>query len=169
MKSCINIEDLEMSIKPNRSSSFDIYPEELLEPIEIMLLALPKISKLREHDIRKKVKPTEFLDRLRISFWMEYQKAFKDNRRMKLNKIYASICTKSYFKNNVVTDRYKLLWLITQPHSYNLEMRRIANNSLFEISQKLDESIRNKASKVDHTSIDEILKIVEWVHIHTQS
>ena len=102
---------------------------------------MPGMLRLPEHAIRKKVRPSETTDRLRMAFWDEYNRAVHNRRRMNISNILRGVCSQGVWDRIYQTDRHKLLWIITPPKSYSLSMRQIAYRGLETLSQVMDRPI----------------------------
>src|SRR4051812_4816371 len=53
---------------------------------------------LDERDLKRKVSPTPTDNRLRLAFWMEYDRAQAQGGKMEMTRIYTGICTRAYFE-----------------------------------------------------------------------
>jgi hypothetical protein len=102
-----------------------ICPEELCLPINELCQVMPKMIRMSEASIRKKVKPNDVLDRLRLAFWDEVNRSILKGRRVRLRKVLRGCCTRQKFLDIYLSDRRCLLWLITPPKNYALSMRQI--------------------------------------------
>lgn len=62
--------------------------------------------------------PTATDNRLRVSFWMEYERAQMSSSEMEMRNVYEGVCSKSYFYHNYLSSAPKVAWLTCQISSY---------------------------------------------------
>jgi hypothetical protein len=116
-------------------SLLKICPEELCQPIYDLCWVMPKMVRMSEAAIRKKAKPNEVLDRLRLAFWDEVNRSIVHVRPFRLNQVIKGCCTRKQFFSYYTADRHKLMWIVTPPKSYALAMRQILNHSIRELER----------------------------------
>ena len=143
-------------------SLLKICPEELYLPIYELCQVMPKTIRMSEAAIRKKIKPTQTLDRLRLAFWDQVNMSIMTDKRIRLNKFIRGCCSRRQFLECYISDRKGLLWLITPPKSYSLAMRKILASSV----DTLDELVKTPISEHLETpaglrKIDLILRLFE--------
>ena len=114
-------------------SILEICPAELTPHIHDLCGSMSKMLRMTESSVRKKVKPTELFDRIRLSFWIEVNKSLVSRRRIKLNAIIRGCCSSRVFMQILKNERRFLLWILTPPKDYVLAMRQILKQSTAEI------------------------------------
>jgi hypothetical protein len=93
--------------------------------------SLPKeYMLLSERQLRKEVEPDFKLDQMRVSFWIEYQRAQLTNTRINLATVYANICASSTFHEHVIAIPKHLAWLLTPPTEWISGMRAILDRGM---------------------------------------
>jgi hypothetical protein len=74
-------------------------------------------------------------DRLRLSFWNEYEASQALKRPMQMTRVYAGICSRQYFYDKVITNYLRMAWLLCPPQSYAVSLEEAL---LFGIDQMRD-------------------------------
>lgn len=107
----------------------------------------PHLFKQPENLLETQINPTAMDFELKRSFWIEYQKARLQNRKMEIKNVYKQICTYTHFYNNVLNRPSKLAWLVA-PISGILSclegFQDVILNNIFEVL-KMDNCYKNGA------------------------
>jgi hypothetical protein len=110
---------------------FQIYSEEgersLLEllptAVATQAKAIPaEFFDLTEQQIKKMITWTPTIERLRIAFWMEHERAVRKQETMNMANVYSGLVQWGYFKNKFITNSFNLLYMLTPPVNYDLAM-----------------------------------------------
>lgn len=64
--------------------------------------------------------PTD--NRIRLSFWLEYERSKDLSKKMAIQNIFGGICYKSYFYEAYLKETSRLAWMLTPPVKYLLKM-----------------------------------------------
>jgi hypothetical protein len=62
--------------------------------------------------------PSATDNRLRVAFWMEYERAQVAGSQMELRNVYSGVCSKPYFYQTYLNNSAKVAWLTCQISSY---------------------------------------------------
>ena len=149
----------------NPRSIINVVPTRLIPVLEEIKVRMPKTLLLPEYELRKKIKPSETHDRLRLSFWDEFNKVAGHNKKMSLDCIIRGACSYSVWVAQYERDCRKILWIVTPPKSYALAMRQILDHGIEKMLQVVQLPIRDEVTGViDYLAIQQILSVVEIVH-----
>ena len=148
----------------------------LPEDIKDLLLRKAVLNQAIEDEevLRKRVKPSIVLNRLRLGFWKEYDYAQFKGKKMCLENIYRGVCSEEEFLNILETTRYGA-WLLKPPTDYisNLEealctginrLREMLEIPLYEerhVKVGRDEYVKQKV--FDKGAAEILLKVVNMV------
>ena len=113
------------------------------------------IKLLRE----EKASPTPTDNRLRIAFWMEYERAHANNAKMEMTAVFDGVCTKGYFYNVYLACAPKVAWLVCQPSSYDKYAQEAINFGLEQLRDVLE--LPHARYDEDGKLIDVNLKLAE--------
>lgn len=69
------------------------------------------------------VPPTPTDNRLRLSFWLEYDRAQAACEKMNLSHVYNGVCMRSYFYESYLSKPEKIAWLTCPPASYEVTLK----------------------------------------------
>lgn len=64
--------------------------------------------------------PTD--NRLRLAFWMEYDRSQAESRQMNMGNVYSGICSHQFFNTKYLNCVSKVAWLLTIPASYDVKL-----------------------------------------------
>lgn len=93
---------------------------------------------LYQHLSKIKAKPTPTDNRLRLAFWLEYDRVcngFKD--RIEMVNVYAGVCTHAYFENKYLKIPEKVAWLLTPPASYEVVLEEALQFGIEQLRETL--------------------------------
>ena len=64
--------------------------------------------------------PTATDNRIRLAFWMEYDRAQAHNKSMTMVAVFAGVCSADYFYRRYLKHPEKVAWMMCQPSSYQV-------------------------------------------------
>lgn len=129
-----------------------------------------------EHKLKKYCDPDETIQRLKLSFWDEYNRAQDHCVEMKTINIIRGSCSMEYFYKVVMPDNKAVAWIISPPKDLFLMQREMLEVGLDEQREILMMPVRYKKEIVrfkngvpqkysedfvDHKLIDQKIKIIE--------
>jgi hypothetical protein len=90
------------------------------------LKAIPEyVFDLSLEDLEAKATPTEALRKIRIAFWLEYERAHRCGTLVNMTNVYKGICSQSYFFKILITNSFKLAFILTPPQDYRVQMEEM--------------------------------------------
>lgn len=115
--------------------------------------------------LKKTVRAGQVLDALRISFWVEYNRAIMNNHdRMIMERVFAGICTDEYFYSTVVKTVQYLAWMLTPPIHYQVMLEQLLQATTSRLHELVNLPFYDEdKKKVDHKTAALILKAHEMV------
>jgi len=166
------IEVVEASVlNPHQESSLlNVAPLKVVPLIMRVRESLPEIAVASEDWLRKYLKPDERDERLRLSFWDEYNlvTAGTYKRRMRLESILSGICNNNTWEKIYACNDKKLLWVLTPPKSYVQSMNYILHLGTERLSEIMSLPIKDGDGNVDHKAASLILKAFEMVDMRVK-
>lgn len=66
--------------------------------------------------------PTQTDNFLRTKFWLEYELAQEERRKMNISQVYAGVCVRQYFYGVFLERPDKMAWLCTPPMNYETKL-----------------------------------------------
>lgn len=89
-----------------------ILPLAMLVPFE----AIPvEMHELADDDLKRRAKTDVELERLRVAFWEEHDRATRTNTKMVLTNMISGVCTPSYFIKHISSNSYKMAYVVRPP------------------------------------------------------
>ena len=114
--------------KSNPQSAVNLCPNAIAKGIEAIpdeffsMRADELAEKFRQG--RKYNKETEIEEKLRISFWREYDRAVDNGQNMSLERICAGVCHVNAFRK-IASNSYRLAYICTPPEDYVTTMQEL--------------------------------------------
>ncbi len=105
--------------------------------------AKPELFGLDEHELWRVLRgsnssPNPTDNRLRLAFWVEYDRAQQSGEKMQMEYVWAGICTSEYFYRRYLNVPEKVAWLCTPPASYEVTLKESVNFGLKRMRDILD-------------------------------
>ena len=109
--------------------------------------------------------PADLDFELRLSFWEEYERCFEKQLEMTIANITDGICSIQWFKNHILPDKLRLMFVITQPSKTKSRMRYAHHLSMLEMLKvlKMKEQVNTKTGLIDTKLMDIKFKIFEYL------
>lgn len=112
--------------------------------------------------------PTPTDNRLRLSFWNEFDRAQTQKTKMSMTNVYSAICTQQFWDNFYLASPEKVAWLLTRPASYEQIMEEGLNFGINKMREFLDLPIIDKKGNLNLKLMELQAKIVAMfdVRVH---
>ena len=112
---------------------------------------------------REKLQPNPSDNRIRMKFWMEYDLAQSECRRINLQNVIAGICSEQYFREKYTKEPSKVAWMLTPPANYLVVTEEALQVGLETLRAYIEEPAISESGKID-TKVAEIqFKIVAFL------
>lgn len=135
-------------------------PELFLQDERSLMLAIRGFHGNKPHGIG----PTE--NRLRIAFWMEYDRAIMaSDAKMYMPRVHGGVCSSEYFYQVVIRKPEKVAWMLCPPASYTKAMEEALTFGIEKLRDILEFPLYNKKGEPDTKVGELILKAVEKLDI----
>lgn len=106
----------------------NLVPNKIKEAIQKIVQDYPEYLEASEVNLYEMLKPTELDDRLRLSFWKEYNRAQDNNVGMKMAYVYSPIMSMENFYHVVLKNPSRVAWMIKPPEEYMLSLEASLNH-----------------------------------------
>lgn len=129
----------------NERSAVRLVPERIGKNILDAVFEKPEYFDKDERELHKYLRslemtPTPTDNRLRLKFWMEYDRAQAHGlKAMNMNNVFASVCTKEYFYTHYMTKPQKVGWLMCPPTGYMVKAEEALEFGLEQLRDILDQ------------------------------
>lgn len=130
--------EVEYFNEENERSLFNLVGSRIQEHMETPLVKSYLV--MDEVELRKEVEPTPTINRLRISFWREYDRAQQLKVQMKTVNIYAGICPRETFENYLEDASY-VAWMCKPPVDYINAMEEALSYGIDRMREILEVSL----------------------------
>ena len=124
-----------------------------------------------EDELIKIAKPTPTVNKLRIGFWLEHERAIKANCKMEMVNVWSGVCSAEYFyeicicKNDIIKN---IAWILNPVQNYatimeeglsvaNRRLRDILEMPLYEMKSYKDSKGNMKNRRVPNTKVAELI------------
>lgn len=123
----------------------------------------PRTLLWTESKIRAELKPDERDNRVRLSFWNEYDRATSLHRRMSIDNIIRGVTDRETFLYFYLKKPNKYVWLLTPPKNYVLTMQQILDQSLEALLLVTEVPPIDKKGRLDTKAVNQLIKIFQLV------
>jgi hypothetical protein len=161
----IRAEDPRVEYVVYGESAFSV--ENLVAEIPTLLAALhrvmaetPDLLALDEGSLKDKVHPTLILNRIRMSFWTEYENAVQLKRRMKLSQIIGGICTEYFYQQKILTSNDKMAYILCPPTNYTVQVKEALQAGMETIREIVSAKVLDDDGFLIPRAADVVLKAV---------
>lgn len=100
-----------------------------------------------EFELQKKVKPSAEHNRLRLSFWREYERALQTKEEMNPVNIYKGIVSRENFEEIIKGQPRVVAWILKQPTNYVNMMEEALAFSMHRVREILEMPIYKMETK----------------------
>lgn len=118
---------------------------------------------LRKFRTEKYDQYTEVEEKLRISFWKEYERAVDTGRRIDIRALCAGICQERFFLRHMCGNSFRLAYLLTPPNDYVVTIEELLRLGLEQIRDILLQPHVDDKGRPDARMCEVKAKIVERV------
>ncbi len=127
------------------------------------------LFRLPEKELKKAAKPTPTLNRIRLSFWTEYDASQVQNREMNMRNVYAGVCTQQFFDHVVLNEPVCVAWMLMPPANYLIALSEMLVTSQERLREILEQSAVDEATGKVDTKLGELqLKIHQAVEVRVK-
>lgn len=160
--------DMSLLDKSNPCSLLNMAPEPMIPLIYNVIERAPKLMLYPDIALRHHCDPDERDDRLRLTFWDEYNLATSLGRRMTLRAVINKVCTFPIWNNYYAQKHLKILWIITPPRDYNLSLRQIHAHGMERLEEIMKLPMKGKNGETDYRAVGLILKTFQLVDLRVK-
>ena len=151
-------EELSIKDKNNPKSLVNMLPSWLGQLIQ----AIPEqVLQMNEDELERKIgniSATTY--RLRISFWEEYSRAIRMNKKtMNMSNIYGGLSDGASFQRDLTANSFRLAFLLKSPVEFNVALEEICLMGMNELRKIMIQPIVDDEGKVDSKLAQVKLKI----------
>lgn len=105
-------------------------------------------------DLQRLVTPDPLLDRLRMSFWLEYNFAQASERNMNIGNITSGLMTQQQFSRSVCSNNLKLAYIIRPTGNYTATLEDLMIKAMDQLGEILALPLIRKQTVVDRRTGD---------------
>lgn len=125
----------------------------------------PDLFGMDERDLFKKLRAEELTpsptdNRLRIQFWLEYDRSMTTMKRMEIMNVTAGVCSNQYFRERFLHRPEKVAWLLACPVSYTRKIEEALDFGLDRLRDMLELSVTDAQGKLNLKLMELQAKIV---------
>ena len=119
----------------------------------------PSLFQMDEPKLEKVRLSTALMNRLRLSFWDEYDRAVFAGEMMQIKNIVARHCDRAHFYDRILKVNWNVAFITLPPRSYELTMRYILDRANRKIEDILNMPLKTPQGKFDYKLAALVLKI----------
>jgi hypothetical protein len=133
----------------NFSRAVELIPDEFFE--------------LSERELRHNGDCGEIEEKVRIAFWREYDQAQVAKRNIHVTNVHKGTCSQQHFYRKVLTNPYKMAYVLTPPQEYALELEEMIAVGFRNLREIMALPLYTSKGFVDARVAEVKLKIFESV------
>jgi hypothetical protein len=142
----------------NPQALINMIPPRLVPIMDRIKEKLPRMLLRTERELRNYCEPDERDDRVRLSFWDEYNAATAAGKKMSLQSIICGSCSWEGWVTIYEPNNHKMLWVFTPPTSYVSAMRQILYRGTERLLEIMNLPLMDKEGKIDAKVATLVLK-----------
>lgn len=147
--------------RSNPRSLINIAPREI---VDILLEKVPlDLLYMSETELEDKLRPGPVIQRIRIAFWKEYEKAQSEIRKMQFSKIALELGQPSLFLLRTLKDPEKLAVVLCPVTSYDNFLEESLMAGLKRLRSIVEMPLFDHNGRPDHKTMDIVLKTVAFL------
>lgn len=126
------------------------------------------VFSLGPDELKRAAKCGEVEERLRIAFWLEYDRAQSSGKNINISNVYGGICTQHAFLRTIVSNSFKMAYVLTPPVNYEVQMVEMLNLGLEQLRDILMQPHVDDQGRPNPKMADVKQKIVESLHLRVK-
>lgn len=142
--------------KSNPRAMINLVPSSVSKRLEMIP---DDIFMMSEKELRKAGDIGEYEERLRISLWREYDNCQVTGKNMVLSNVYEPVCSQTHFLHRVITNSFRLAYILTPPAEYALQIEEMLNLATDQVREILVASNYDQKGNINTKLADVKMKI----------
>lgn len=138
------------------------------EAILRVMIEEPDLLSLDEGSLHKLVSPTIGMQRIRFSFWAEYENCVSRGRPMKQAQIIGGILTEQNFKDRFLADNKKVAYMLCPPTNYVVQVKEALQAGFETVRQIVSAKVVDEDGYLIPRAADVVLKAVALLDIRVK-
>lgn len=138
--------------------------------LDLLLRITPLWSLLHDETLLKKelranygYQPSVNDHRLRYLFWVEYENALLESRKMHLPNVHSLVCNEMAFKGLFLKEPHRTAFLVSRPAAYQQTLREMLLHGMGRLRDILDLPETDERGKINTKVLELKLKVVAMV------
>lgn len=138
------------------------------EAILRLMIEEPELLSLDEGSLHKLVHPTVGMQRIRFSFWAEYENCASRGRPMKQAQIIGGILTEQNFKESFLANNKKVAYMLCPPTNYVVQVKEALQAGFETVRQIVSAKVIDEDGFLIPRAADVVLKAVALLDIRVK-
>lgn len=113
-----------------------------------------------EHELLKLLKPSEIDDKVRLLFWIEYNRAQDSNTKMVMSHTYSKVMSRDCFFDLLKVPR-RVAWIMSPPEEYMISLEASLNHGRRNMDKIMRMSLFDEKGKLRTAEAKVFLKAFE--------
>jgi len=120
----------------------------------------PELLTKDETWFKQEKRLTVTASRIRMSFWMDYESAVANGRKMFLSRIIGGVCSEHFFKDKFLSDNAKVAFMVCPPSNYLVQTREALMAGLETLREIVSAKVVDEDGILIPRAADVVLKAV---------
>lgn len=152
--------------RDNPTAMINLVPPEVAAAIERAVGAHPDLFTQDEISLKKTLakkfmRPNTVDSCLRLAFWLEYDRAHFEGRKMRMTNVFVGICLSDYFYKKYLKEPSLVAWMVCPPIQHEIMLNEMISLGLHEMRDILNKPIQHANGQINSALAGIKFKIVQ--------
>lgn len=152
--------DIVMLDKNDERSLVNLVPPKVKEAILRVAEENPEYLELNERYLHKVLEPSDSDDKVRLSFWKEYNRAQDFEQNMKMVNVYGLLMSNENFFL-LLRDNKRVAWMIKPPEEYMISLEASLNHGKDNLNKLMKMKLFDEQGNLKKTEANIFIKAYE--------
>ncbi len=158
----------------NPRSIINIAPDSMRVAMNKALELNPELFSMDEVELtshlyrNRQYRPTPTDNRIRLNFWLEYDRCQVTNQKMRLSNIISNVCSAELYQKTLIKNINKVAWILCPPVDYVTKCREALAFNLDQLRSIIDIPHIGDNGKIDHKLIEAKIRIFKIIDDRVQ-
>lgn len=126
------------------------------------LKAIPEyVFDMEMKELEEKANVGQVERKIRVAFWLEYERAHRNGTPVRMASVYQGTCSMGYFFKNLITNSFKLAYILTPPEDYRVVMEEMLMLAMEEERQILQTPIKQTRTITDKRGEQKTVEVID--------
>lgn len=152
--------DIVLTNQDDERALINLVPEKVKEAILKVASEFPHYLEANERNLHKMLEPSDTDDKIRLSFWAEYNRAQDSNTSMRMVNVYGKIMSNECFFK-LTNNPQRVAWMINPPEDYMISLEASLNHGKENLNKLLKMELFDNSGNLKKNEASIFIKAFE--------